>query len=95
MAFARLGKRPPRLRIAAVHKGHDRHENVYHAEVVAAAGGLAKLFIQFERIAAYQLFGFVYADQPQILGAGLADIRQVFEFDCTGSVDFLRMHEGD
>ncbi len=59
---------------------------------MAGSARLAKLIIQFEWIAADQFFRPVDADPPQILGASLADVRQVFEFDGMGFVDFLRMH---
>lgn len=90
----RLGKRPPRLRLTAVHEGDDRHYYVDHAWVVATAGGPAKLFVKFQRITTDQLLGLVDADQPQISRAGLANIWQVFKFNGAGSDDFFRMHPG-
>lgn len=90
--LSRLGKCPPRLRLTAVHEGYDRHQDVDHTWVVVDTGGSAKLFVKIERIPTDQLLGPVYADQPQISRAGLADIRQVFEFNGAGSVDFFRMH---
>ena len=77
--FAPFAKSPPGLGNAALHEIDGRHEDIDDTGIMPLLRDLTKFAVKLEGILLDQLLGTLDPNQAQISGAGLADVRQIFQ----------------